>query len=141
MGIADQRAATNYLAVLHRQQTRDRAALDLLDPCRQHLWLDDVARQEQQIMSRQSPCQVEHGGLIRWRHQAEFDVARIGLDAARIGTCFAAHIYLSPNHESSFGHSRLRALAPATRLTWPPFSMTSSLSVEPTFWIRCLAAS
>src|SRR3977135_2223889 len=141
MGIADQRAATNYLAVLHRQQTRDRAALDLLDPRRQHFWLADVARQEQQIMRRQSPCKIQHGGLIRRRHQAEFDVARIGLDAARIGTGFAAHIDLSPNHESSFGHSRLRALAPAPSAPWPPFSMPSSWSGEPTFWIRCLAAS
>src|SRR3977135_890173 len=141
MGIADQRAATNYLAVRRRQQTRDRAALDLLDPRRQHFWLADVARQEQQVMRRQSLCKIQHCGLVRRRHQAEFDVARIGLDAARIGTGFAAHIDLSPNHESSFGHSRLMALAPATRLTWPPLSITSSLSVEPTFWIRCLAAS
>ena len=50
------------------------------------------------------------------RHQAEFDVAGIGLDVARIGTCFT-HVDLLPNQESSFGHSRLIALAPATRLT------------------------
>ena len=35
---------------------------------------------------------------------------------ARIGTCFA-HVDLLPSQESSFGHSRLIALAPATRLT------------------------
>ena len=107
----------------------------------EHLGLADVARQEQQIMHRQFLREVEHGGLVGRRHQAEFDLAGFGLDAARIGSGLAAHIDLSHNHESSFGHSRLMALAPATTLTWPPFRITSSLSVEPTFAIRCLAAS
>ena len=49
-------------------------------------------------------------------HQAEFDVAGVGLDVARIGTCFT-HVDLLPSQLSSFGHSRLMALAPATRLT------------------------
>jgi hypothetical protein len=44
MRIANQRAATRHLAVLHRKQTRDRTALDLLDPCGQHLGLADIAR-------------------------------------------------------------------------------------------------
>ena len=58
----------------------------------------------------------EHGGLVRARHQAEFNLAGIGLDLPRVGTC-VTHIDLPPNQESSFGHSRLIALAPATRLT------------------------
>ena len=67
-------------------------------------------------MGRQLLREGQHGGFVRRRHQAEFDLAGIGLDAARIGTCLA-HVDLSPNQESSFGHSRLMALAPATRLT------------------------
>src|SRR6185295_14683167 len=106
----------------------------------QHLGLADVARQEQQVMRRQLLCKRQHGSLVAARHQAEFNVAGIGLDVARIGTCFT-HVDLLPNQESSFGHSRLIALAPATRLTCPPFSITSSLSVEPTLGIRCFAAS
>src|SRR6185369_9561795 len=105
-----------------------------------HFGLADVARQEQQIMRRKLLRERQHRGLVAARHHAEFDVAGVGLDVAGIGTCFA-HVDLLPNQESSFGHSRLIALAPATRLTWPPFSMISSLSVEPTLVIRCFAAS
>jgi hypothetical protein len=54
-------------------------------------------------------CARQHGGLSDC-HQAELDIAGIGLDVSRIGTCFT-HIDLSPSHESSFGHSRLIALA------------------------------
>ena len=68
-------------------------------------------------MHRQFLREVEHGGFVRLRHQAEFDLAGLGRDAARIGAGVAAHVDLSHNHESSFGHSRLMALAPATRLT------------------------
>ena len=67
-------------------------------------------------MRRQRFRKVEHRGFVGARHQAEFDLAGVGLDVARIGTCFA-HVDLPPNQESSFGHSRLIALAPATRLT------------------------
>ena len=67
-------------------------------------------------MRRQRLRKVEHGGFVGPRHQAELDVAGIRLDVARIGACFT-HIDLPPNQESSFGHSRLIALAPATRLT------------------------
>ena len=119
------------------------------DAIREHLELkrkhgadpEDVARQEQEIVHRQFLREVEHGGFVRLRHQAEFDLAGIGLDAARIDAGVAAHVDLSPSHESSFGHSRLTALAPATRLTWPPLRITSSLSVEPIFRTRGLAAS
>ena len=67
-------------------------------------------------MRRELLRERQHRGLVAARHQAEFDVAGIGLDVARIGTCFA-HVDLLPSQESSFGHSRLIALAPATRLT------------------------
>ena len=67
-------------------------------------------------MGRQLLRESQHRGLIRPRHQAEFDIAGIGLDVPRIGTCFT-HVDLPPSQESSFGHSRLTALAPATRLT------------------------
>src|SRR5207244_7902099 len=112
----------------------------LVDPGRQHFGLADIARQEQQIMRRKFLRERQHRGLVGARHHAEFDLAGVGLDVARIGTRFT-HVDLLPSQESSFGHSRLIALAPATRLTWPPFSITSSLSVEPTLAIRCLAAS
>ena len=59
---------------------------------------------------------IKDGKVVGPRHQAEFDVAGIGRDVTRIGTSFG-HIDLPPNQESSFGHSRLMALAPATRLT------------------------
>jgi hypothetical protein len=42
--------------------------------------------------------------------------AGLGLDVARIRTGFT-HIDLPPSQESSFGHSRLTALAPATSET------------------------
>src|SRR6185436_12594790 len=132
--------AADHRPVLHRHQADDGAALDLVDPGRQHFWLADIARQEQQIMRRKLLRKSQHCGLVAARHQAEFDVAGVGLDVARIGTCFA-HVDLLPNQESSFGHSRLMALAPATTLTWPPLRITSSLSVEPTLAIRCFAAS
>ncbi len=74
--------------------------------------------QEQQIVDRKLLGEVEHGGFVGLRHQPELDVTGSGDDAARVATHFvAAHIDLSPSHESSFGHSRLIALAPATRLT------------------------
>ena len=116
MRVAHQRAAADHRSVFHRQQAHDGAALDLVDPGRQHLWLADVARQEQQIVRREFLRERQHRGLVGARHQAEFNVAGVGLDVARIGTCFA-HVDLLPNQESSFGHSRLIALAPATRLT------------------------
>ena len=64
MRIAHQRAAADHRARLHRQQAGDGAALDLLDPGRQHLGLADVARQEQQIVRRQLLREVEHGGFV-----------------------------------------------------------------------------
>src|SRR4029079_1281122 len=140
MRVTHQRAAADHRAVLHRQQALDLASFDLVDPGRQHFWLADIARQEQQIVGRQFLREGEHGRLVGAGHQAEFDLADIGLDMPRIGTCFT-HVDLLPNQLSSFGHSRLIALGPATRLTWPPFSITSSLSIEPPLVIRCLAAS
>src|ERR1700712_825109 len=141
MRIAHQRTAADHLAVLHRQQAGDGAALDLLDPGGKHPRLADIARQEQQIVHRKLLREVEDSCFVRRCHQPEFNVTGLGLDVARVGTCLTAHVDLSPNQESSFGHSRFIALAPATRLTWPPFSITSSLSVEATLGIRCLAAS
>ena len=67
-------------------------------------------------MGRQFLREGQHRGFVGARHQAEFDVAGVGLDVARIGTCFT-HVDLLPSQLSSFGHSRLIALAPATRLT------------------------
>ena len=67
-------------------------------------------------MRRELLRKRQHSRLVGARHQAKFNVARIGLDVAGIGTCFA-HVDLLPSQESSFGHSRLIALAPATRLT------------------------
>ena len=67
-------------------------------------------------MGRQFLREGEHGRLVRAGHQAEFDLAGVGLGVPRIGTCFT-HVDLLPNQLSSFGHSRLIALAPATRLT------------------------
>src|SRR5581483_3322367 len=140
MPVADQRPAADHLAVSDREQALDVTALDLVDPGRQHFWLTDIARQEQEIMRRQLLRKGEHGRLVGPRHQTEFDVAGIGLDVTGIGTGLT-HVDLPPSQESSFGHSRFIALAPATRETWPPFSITSSLSVEATLGIRCLAAS
>jgi len=37
------RAAADHDAVPHRDQARDVAALDLVDPGRQHFWLADIA--------------------------------------------------------------------------------------------------
>ena len=68
-------------------------------------------------MHRQLSREIEHGGFIGRRHQPEFDLAGLGGHTAWVGTCFAAHVDLSPSQESSFGHNRLMALAPATRLT------------------------
>jgi len=59
---------------------------------------------------------------------------------SRVRTYFG-YIDLPLSQESSLGQSLRIALGPAIRLTWPPFSITSSLSVEPTVAIRCLAAS
>ena len=118
------------------------AALDLLDPGAEHFRLADVARQEQQVVRRKLLREIQHRRLVGRRHHPELDVAGFGSDMQRIAADFAcAHVDLSPSQESSFGHSRLMALAPATRLTWPPFSMISCLSDEPIFWINGLAAS
>jgi len=65
-------------------------------------------------MGRQFLRKGQHGLLVRPGHQT--NVAGIGLGVPRIGTCFT-HVDLPPNQLSSFGHSRLIALAPATRLT------------------------
>src|SRR4029079_8355169 len=92
------------------------------------------------IMGRQFLRESQHRSLVRPGHLTEFDFAGIGLGVPRIGTCFA-HVDLLPSQLSSFGHSRLIALAPATRLTCPPFSITSSLSAEPTLVIKSLPAS
>lgn len=67
-------------------------------------------------MRRQLLREGQHRGLVGPRHQPEFDVAGLGRDVARIGTLFG-HIDLLPNQLSSFGHSRLIALAPATSET------------------------
>src|SRR5581483_3299677 len=140
MPVADQRPAADHLAVSDCEQALDVAALDLVDPGRQHFWLNGIAGQEKEVMRRQLLRKGEHGRLVGPRHQTEFDVAGIGLDVTGIGTGLT-HVDLPPSQESSFGHSRFIALAPATRETWPPFSITSSLSVEATLGIRCLAAS
>ena len=116
MRIAHQRAATDHRATLERQQARDQPALDLADPGRQHLGLADIARQEQQIVRRQFLRKRQYRSLVSAGHQTKFDLAGVGLGVARIGTCFA-HMDLLPNQLSSFGHSRLMALGPATTLT------------------------
>ena len=116
MAIADQGTAAHNFAVPDCQQARNIAALDLVDPGREHFWLADIARQEQQIMGRQFLRKREDCGFVCARHQAKFDVAGLGLDVTRIATLLA-HIDLPANQESSFGHSRLIALAPATRET------------------------
>ncbi|MHC2335994.1 hypothetical protein ACVIW0_005283 [Bradyrhizobium sp. USDA 4454] len=94
MRVAHQRAATDHRAVLDREQARDVAALDLVDPGRQHLRLADIARQEQQIVRRQLLREGQYRGLVGALHQAELDVAGLGLDVARIGTLFG-HVDLS----------------------------------------------
>jgi hypothetical protein len=140
MLVTHQRATTDHRACLDREQAGDLAALDLVDPGRQHLRLADIARQEQQIVGRELLRESQHRGLVGARHQAKFNVAGVGFGVPRIGTCFT-HVDLLPSQLSSFGHSRLMAFGPATRLTWPPFSTTSSLSADPTLVIRCFAAS
>src|ERR1700716_2469766 len=140
MRISHQRTAPDRLPLLHRQQAADVAALDLIDPGRQHLGLADIARQEQEIAGGKLLREIEHRGFVGAGHQTEFNIAGVGLGMQRVGTC-VTHVDLSPSQESSFGHSRLMALAPATRLTWPPFSITSSLSIEPIFWISGFAAA
>ena len=68
-------------------------------------------------MHRQFLREVEHRGFVGLRHQPEFDFAGVGLDVARIGSCFAhAQTDLSLNQESSLGHNRFTALAPAATL-------------------------
>ena len=67
-------------------------------------------------MGRQLLREGQHGGFVTARHYAEFDLATVGLDVARIGAC-VAHVDLLLNQKSSFGHSRLMAFGPATRLT------------------------
>lgn len=67
-------------------------------------------------MRRQAFAEGKHRGLVRGRHQADLDVTGVRLDVTRIGTLFA-HIDLFPSQESSFGHSRFTALAPATSET------------------------
>jgi hypothetical protein len=85
-------------------------------------------------MHRKLLGEFEYRGLVGRSHHPKLDVTRLRSDVKWIAAYVAgAHIDLSPNQESSFGHSRLMALAPATRLTWPPFRITSSLSVEPIF--------
>src|SRR5215472_8605866 len=140
MRITYQGTATDHLAIPDRQQARDVAALDLVDPGRQHFWLADISRQEQEIMGWQLLCEGQHRGFVGARHQAKFDFAGFRLDTTRIGTVFT-HIDLPASQLSSFGHSRRTALAPATSETWPPLSITSSLSLEATRGIRCFADS
>ena len=67
-------------------------------------------------MGRQALAEGQHRGLVRRRHQADLDIASVGLDLTRIGTLLT-HVDLFPNQESSFGHSRFTALAPATSAT------------------------
>src|SRR5437879_2720615 len=116
MRIAYQSTAADHLAVLHSQEAYDVATLDLMDPGRQHFRLTDIARQEQKVVRRQRFRKRKHRGFVGAGHQAEFDVAGISLGVARIGTLLT-HVDLPPSQESSLGHSRLIALAPATRLT------------------------
>ena len=51
------------------------------------------------------------------------------------------HVERAPSQLSSFGQRRRIAFAPAITLTWPPLNTISSLSVDPTFGIKCLVAS
>jgi hypothetical protein len=67
-------------------------------------------------MGRQFLRKSQYRGFVPPGHQAEFNLAAIGLGEPRIGTCYT-HVDLLPNQLSSFGHSRLMALAPATTLT------------------------
>src|SRR5579871_2117192 len=116
MRVAHQGAAAHDRAVLDCEQAGDRATLDLVDPGREHLWLADVAWQKQKVMRRQLLREGEYGRLVRARHQAKLDVASLGFDVTRVGTLLA-HIDLPANQESSFGHRRRTALAPAMRET------------------------
>jgi hypothetical protein len=52
MLVPDKRAASDHCAVLERKQAYDIAALDLVDPGRQHFRLADIARKEQQVVGR-----------------------------------------------------------------------------------------
>ena len=68
-------------------------------------------------MDRQLAREIEHRSFIGRSHVPELDRAAVADDCAWIGTCFAhAQTDLSLNQESSLGHNRFTALAPAATL-------------------------
>src|SRR5258706_12245999 len=117
--VAHQRSGAHELAILLGDQAVDPAFLDRAEPGLDHARMFQVAAKEQQVMLRQALRKGDHR------------VAVVRRKAANV----MAHVDLSPSPSPSFGHTRLSALPPATRLTCPPFNVTCSLSREPTLSI------
>ncbi len=108
------------------------AGLDVAQPVLDHVELRDVAAQEEQVVLLEVLGEAQHRlGVERahvgQRHVDAADVTQRGV----IGISLQGHSDRSESQVSIFGHSRCMALAPATRLTWPPFNMTSVLSALP----------
>ena len=139
----------DHLFVREGEQSRHLLRLDVADPLVDHLGVADVAAQKQEVVIRQAVGEREQGAAVARVHGAHRQVddaqpARHPADGRhRLLTLVRHRLYTdrSASHSSSRGHRRRTAFRPATRLTWPPFSMSSCLSSAPTIGTRSRAAS
>lgn len=114
--IADQGSGADQSAAVDRDEAVDPPVLDRAKPRSNDSRMRQVASKEEQVVFGKVFCKSKHRIAV-----GRFEAPDL-----------VAHVDLSPSHSTSFGHSRLIALPPATKLTCPPFIVTCSLSTDPT---------
>src|SRR3990172_7296996 len=130
-------------AVALRDDRHDLIGFDVVHPRRYHPGVGDVRPEEQQVVVGERLRERQELRDISPAQPPELDRAAVfefrlpwkGKRSVRV------HTDRTESHSLIFGHSRKIALGPATRLTCPPFSKTSSLSSLPTTDVTSFVAS
>src|SRR5579862_3322003 len=131
-----------HLAAGFSKNAEDASARDAAQPYVDRLGLGNIAAEKEQIVSRERARKGERHRAVVAAHLAQRDARAFEIDLARIvAGIFVFHIDRSESHRSSSGHNRRTALGPATKLTCPPLSTMSFLSVLPIRLMTSLADS
>src|SRR5438874_12025651 len=122
----------------------DAAEIHVVEPRIDDIWVGDVDAKEEQVVFRECAGELKERLTVSPLQQAQRDVVSVGeLHGAwqRERIVVLAHIDRTDSHSFTFGHKRVTAFIPATRLTCPPFSTTSSLSSLLTSCVSLCVAS
>ena len=141
--VGEDRGAADHRRAVARDQARQLAAVERPDPGVDDLRMADVARQEQQVVRRQRRDERDQRIAVGGGHPRDLDRRAAAFDLPGIASRRLAHVERASSHASSAGHMRFTAFGPAAMLTWPPGSVISLLSFEPTAApaVRCRRAA